>query len=382
MSLQTPLTKDAICDSEDWCLKDGRSFPTMDVDDVRSAVEGLQCVRYFFVEDGRVCGRCNKVRFTWAIPNKPLPQEGVHELEMCAFCWNNYWFPVFVEDSHSHSIPIGRQVTSPHSDVVETSPPLCLETNEKMGAATVSVAKCSSVYEDNDMIVNCELTDGHSGEHRVNGPLGFHWKDSHSQKSRVLAHTANVDVGAATVSVANSHSHIPEARQPAVSLVSEIGEKVAGEMTAPPLSGVSDGSEQTSTLEGRQQSMATCCRQQSEGSSPSPSISLSQPTEEFRKASISVTGGSGDARELSRHVQQDRSNVKHAPRNGSFDDCTHEEWRDDDGDTDGERCCNCGVWRSYKRCAGCKAHDPFCNINCGCECHKDTQNNHYTKVNK
>lgn len=46
------------------------------------------------------------------------------------------------------------------------------------GAATESVAKCSSVYEDNDMIVNCELSNRHTGEHRVNGELGFHWKSS------------------------------------------------------------------------------------------------------------------------------------------------------------------------------------------------------------
>lgn len=63
--------------------------------DVLSAVEGLKNVRYFFVEDGRNCSRCDNVRFTWVIPDKSLPEIGRHELEMCAHCWNNYWFPVF-----------------------------------------------------------------------------------------------------------------------------------------------------------------------------------------------------------------------------------------------------------------------------------------------
>lgn len=46
--------------------------------------------------------------------------------------------------------------------------------------------------------------------------------------------------------------------------------------------------------------------------------SLSQPTEEFRKSSISVTGGSGESRELSAANTNTTvlPDVKHAPRNG------------------------------------------------------------------
>lgn len=36
---------------------------------------------------------------------------------------------------------------------------------------------CTSIYEDNDMIANCELSQGHTGMHRVNGDKGFYWHD-------------------------------------------------------------------------------------------------------------------------------------------------------------------------------------------------------------
>lgn len=93
-----PLTKEMA----NWTDEDGDDISYYEdngkcvkLDDVRSAVEGLNCVRYFFIEDGRNCNRCSETRFTWAIPNKTLPNTGRHDLEMCAFCWNKHWFPVF-----------------------------------------------------------------------------------------------------------------------------------------------------------------------------------------------------------------------------------------------------------------------------------------------
>jgi len=90
-----PLTKETI----NWVDEDGDDISYYEdkgkcvkLDDVREAFKGLTCVRYFYVQDGRPCSRCNKERFTWVIPDGPLPASGKHDLEMCAFCWNNYWF--------------------------------------------------------------------------------------------------------------------------------------------------------------------------------------------------------------------------------------------------------------------------------------------------
>ena len=62
---------------------------------VRSAVEGLKDVRYYVAEDGKLCRSCNEERFTFAVPNMNWRPNS----QVCAWCWINKWFPVF---SQSH----------------------------------------------------------------------------------------------------------------------------------------------------------------------------------------------------------------------------------------------------------------------------------------